>query len=42
MMKRDECLKVMAKHHRDEIVVPVYQAAFEWLAIKPEAAKFRL
>jgi len=40
MMKRDECLKVIAKHHRDEIVVPVYQAAFEWLAIKPEAANF--
>lgn len=40
MMKRDECLKVIAAHHRDEIVVPVYQAAFEWMAIKPEAANF--
>jgi sulfopyruvate decarboxylase subunit beta len=40
MMKRDACLKVLAAHHRDEIVVPVYQAAFEWLAIKPEAANF--
>jgi phosphonopyruvate decarboxylase len=40
MMKRDQCLKLIAKYHRDEIVVPVYQATFEWLAIKPEAATF--
>ena len=39
-MKRDQCLKVIAKYHRDEIVVPVYQATFEWLAIKPEAPTF--
>lgn len=39
-MKRDECLKVIAKNHRDEIVVPVYQAAFEWLKIKPDAPTF--
>ena len=39
-MKRDQCLKLIAKYHRDEIVVPVYQAAFEWLAIKPEAPTF--
>ena len=35
MMRRDECLKVLARHHTGEIVVPVYQAAFEWMAIKP-------
>jgi sulfopyruvate decarboxylase subunit beta len=40
MMKRDQCLKLIAKYHRDEIVVPVYQAAFEWLAIKPDAPNF--
>ena len=40
MMKRDECLKLIAKYHRDELVVPVYQATFEWLAIKPEALTF--
>src|SRR5262245_42588600 len=40
MMKRDECLKLIAKYHRDELVVPVYQATFEWLAIKPEAPTF--
>lgn len=39
-MKRDECLKRLAKYHSDELVVPVYQATFEWLAIKPEAATF--
>jgi phosphonopyruvate decarboxylase len=37
MMRRDECLKVLARHHTDEIVVPVYQAAFEWRAIKPQS-----
>ena len=37
MMKRDECLKTLARHHTDEIVVPVYQAAFEWRAIKPDS-----
>lgn len=40
MMKRDECLKLIAQYHRDELVVPVYQATFEWLAIKPEAPTF--
>jgi sulfopyruvate decarboxylase subunit beta len=34
MMRRDEALKVLARHHRDEIVVAVYQAAFEWMVIK--------
>src|SRR6476659_7976076 len=37
MMRRDECLKLLARHHTDEIVVPVYQAAFEWRAIKPDS-----
>ena len=39
-MKRDQCLQLIAKYHRDELVVPVYQATFEWLAIKPEAPTF--
>ena len=34
MMKRDECLRILARHHTDQIVVPLYQAAFEWSAIK--------
>ena len=37
MMRRDECLKLLARHHTGEIVVPVYQGAFEWRAIKPES-----
>src|SRR6202795_233504 len=37
MMRRDECLKLLARHHTEEIVVPVYQAAFEWRAIKPHS-----
>lgn len=35
MMKRDECLKVLARYRTDEIVVAVYQAAQEWLHISP-------
>ena len=37
MMPRDECLKILARHHTDQIVIPVYQAAFEWRTIKPQA-----
>lgn len=37
MMRRDECLKILARHHTNEVVVPVYQAAFEWRTIKPES-----
>ncbi len=40
MMPRDECLKVLARHHTDQIVIPVYQAAFEWRVIKPEALTY--
>ena len=36
MMKRDECLKALASHLRDDdVVVPVFQAAFEWIVIRP-------
>ena len=35
MMKRDQCLKVLAHHRTNEIVVAVYQAAQEWLHISP-------
>lgn len=35
MMKRDECLKVLARHRKSEIVVPVYKAAQEWIHIAP-------
>ena len=40
MMRRDECLKVLARHHTDQIVIPVYQAAFEWRTIKPQALTY--
>jgi phosphonopyruvate decarboxylase len=40
MMPRDECLKILARHHTDQIVIPVYQAAFEWRAIKPQALTY--
>jgi phosphonopyruvate decarboxylase len=35
MMKRDECLKVLARHRAHEIVVAVYMAAQEWIHISP-------
>ncbi|HXG52165.1 MAG TPA: thiamine pyrophosphate-dependent enzyme [candidate division Zixibacteria bacterium] len=35
MMKRDECLKVLARHRTNEIVVAVYMAAQEWIHIAP-------
>ncbi|MEK7210801.1 MAG: thiamine pyrophosphate-dependent enzyme [Candidatus Binatota bacterium] len=35
MMKRDECLKVLARHRTGEIVVAVYKAAQEWIHISP-------
>lgn len=40
MMRRDECLKLLARHHTNEIVVPVFQAAFEWMVIKPGALNY--
>jgi sulfopyruvate decarboxylase subunit beta len=35
MMKRDECLKVLARHRTSEIVVAVWKAAHEWIHIGP-------
>lgn len=40
MMKRDECLKVLARHRRDEIVVAVYTAAQEWIHIAPSELNY--
>ncbi|MGI9303578.1 MAG: thiamine pyrophosphate-dependent enzyme [Gammaproteobacteria bacterium] len=40
MMKRDACLKVLARHYTDQIVVAVYQAAFEWRHIRPDALTY--
>src|SRR5438876_7854599 len=35
MMRRDECLQILARHRTDEIVVAVYKAAQEWIHIAP-------
>jgi sulfopyruvate decarboxylase subunit beta len=37
-MRRDLCFKILGRHVRDEIVVPVYQAAQEWHGIRPDHA----
>ena len=39
-MKRDEALTVLATHYPDGIVVPVYQAAFDWMAIRPHPLNY--
>jgi sulfopyruvate decarboxylase subunit beta len=33
-MRRDECLRVLARHIDDDIVVPVFTTAFDWIAIR--------
>jgi thiamine pyrophosphate-dependent acetolactate synthase large subunit-like protein len=40
MMKRDECLKALARRRKDEIVVAVYTAAQEWIHISPSELNF--
>lgn len=35
MMRSDECLRILAREAGDRIVVAAYQAAFEWMAIRP-------
>ncbi len=42
MMKRDECLKVLARHRTNEIVVGVYKAAQEWIHISPSELNYTL
>lgn len=39
-MRRDECLKRLARHHTDQVVVAVYQAAFEWVQIRPHPLNY--
>lgn len=34
-MRRDLCFKMLARHVKDQIIVPVYQAAQEWHGIAP-------
>ena len=39
-MKRDECLRALARHVPDDIVVAVYSAAFDWVNIRPHALNY--
>jgi len=40
MMQRDACLKALARHRTDEIVVAVYKAAQEWLHLAPSELNY--
>ena len=40
MMKRDQALRVLADRYPEGIVVPVYQSAFDWMAIRPHPLNF--
>ncbi|MBM3570765.1 MAG: thiamine pyrophosphate-binding protein [Alphaproteobacteria bacterium] len=40
MMKRDACLKILARYRTDEIVVSVYTGAFEWKKIAPSPLNY--
>jgi phosphonopyruvate decarboxylase len=39
-MRRDEALRVLARHVTDDIVVPIYTTAFEWIAIRKSPLNF--
>jgi len=39
-MQRDDCLRTLARHIPDEIVVAVYSAAFDWVLIRPHALNY--
>jgi sulfopyruvate decarboxylase subunit beta len=41
MMKRDQCLRALARHVKDDdIVVAVFTSAFEWIAIRPSPLNY--
>jgi sulfopyruvate decarboxylase subunit beta len=40
MMKRDQAFQILARHFPDGIVVPVFQAAFDWMAIRPHPLNY--
>jgi sulfopyruvate decarboxylase subunit beta len=41
MMKRDECLRALARHVTDQdIVLPVYSTAFDWIDIRPHPLNY--
>jgi phosphonopyruvate decarboxylase len=40
MMKRDACLRVLARHAPDDIVVATYSSAFDWMVIRPHPLNY--
>lgn len=40
MMRRDEALRVLARHYTDGIAVAVYQSAFDWMKIRPHPLNY--
>ena len=41
MMKRDDCLRALARHVGDgDIVLPVYSTAFDWIDIRPHPLNY--
>ncbi len=41
MMKRDDCLKALARHVTEaDIVLPVYSTAFDWIDIRPSPLNY--
>ncbi len=39
-MRRDEALELLAAHCPDDIVVPVFQSAFDWMKIRPHKLNY--
>jgi sulfopyruvate decarboxylase subunit beta len=40
MMNRTDCLKALARHVSDDIVLPVYSTAFDWIDIRPHPLNY--
>ena len=41
MMKREDCLRALARHVTDaDIVLPVYSSAFDWIDIRPHPLNY--
>src|SRR5262245_39940051 len=40
MMNRSDCLKALARHVGDDIVLPVYSTAFDWIDIRPHPLNY--
>ena len=40
MIKRDDGLRILARHTPDDIVVAVYSTAFDWVQIRPHALNY--